>query len=402
MFFGKSFENVCLTDITNLIENNVAEMQNLEYKSEVWGNSDSNVREMLKDISAIANAFGGYILIGIPEDDNGLPGDEIQWLTDEEAEMQRDRIIRCCISSIEPRIPGLKVGIIHEEGQGAMIKIFVPRSTRRPHMVLRSADRFFIRHDRQVSRMSIEEIREACLRTENLQQSIRDFIEQRKDEIRDMITDNTTLVIGAAPLTIGTDFIDIDDQSIRSFLQNPPDQRRAGFNMGFNQCRPEPTLQGLKIGPLTYKTITLMRNGYYEIMVPLEGEHYLTKVREQESFVIKHFPLVEYVVNFLRCLKLLRQMLGIEETFITFLCIYNVNKHGFVRSLRAHFGPIAGEVEVYAKRNLAIGPQAIYNLENPDGIAKDILGKIWNAHGFETTSVPYFTNDTFECPYENR
>ena len=54
---------------------NVAESERLEFKREAYGRADDDVREFLKDISSMANAAGGFLLIGVDADaENMGPG----------------------------------------------------------------------------------------------------------------------------------------------------------------------------------------------------------------------------------------------------------------------------------------------------------------------------------------
>ncbi|MGR6915339.1 AlbA family DNA-binding domain-containing protein [[Actinomadura] parvosata] len=49
----------------------VGEAEDLEYKRELYGNGDSQRRELCKDVAALANTRGGLLVIGIQEDDQG-------------------------------------------------------------------------------------------------------------------------------------------------------------------------------------------------------------------------------------------------------------------------------------------------------------------------------------------
>ena len=44
--------------IQQLMENQIPESRVLEFKRELWGNSDGGKKEMFKDVSALANTDG--------------------------------------------------------------------------------------------------------------------------------------------------------------------------------------------------------------------------------------------------------------------------------------------------------------------------------------------------------
>jgi Putative DNA-binding domain len=70
----REFENVTYTDLVQLKENQVAEGFLYEYKLQIYGRSDDDKREALKDVSSFANSAGGHIVIGMDEQ-QGLPTD---------------------------------------------------------------------------------------------------------------------------------------------------------------------------------------------------------------------------------------------------------------------------------------------------------------------------------------
>lgn len=158
--FRKRFEDVTSEDIQKLFDMQYQESQIVEYKSQMYGRSDSEKKEMLRDISSFANAYGGILIIGI-EEQNKVP---INKINIENVEQETDRIEMSCLSNIEPRISGLKCKVISMESGENIIIVFIPRSFRKPHMInFKDLNQFWIRHQERKLLMSIEEIREACL-----------------------------------------------------------------------------------------------------------------------------------------------------------------------------------------------------------------------------------------------
>ncbi|MFD2270088.1 helix-turn-helix domain-containing protein [Undibacterium arcticum] len=54
-------------DLAELIVGQVPEGLRIDYKRDLYGNSDADKREVLKDISGFANAFGGHLIVGMEE-----------------------------------------------------------------------------------------------------------------------------------------------------------------------------------------------------------------------------------------------------------------------------------------------------------------------------------------------
>ncbi len=91
-----------MEDLQRLINDQVQERDTVEYKRDIYGNSDADKREMLKDITSMANHRGGYLLIGIDENDEGIPTDVVGV----EQGNHVERIRSCCLA----RISHIKLG----------------------------------------------------------------------------------------------------------------------------------------------------------------------------------------------------------------------------------------------------------------------------------------------------
>lgn len=69
--FAKAFDEISLADLQALVDEGIPEGRQLEFKRDHYGRKDDDKREFAADVSAMANAFGGYLLIGIDEK-NGI------------------------------------------------------------------------------------------------------------------------------------------------------------------------------------------------------------------------------------------------------------------------------------------------------------------------------------------
>jgi hypothetical protein len=396
--FQKKLDEIACSDINNLITIGYKERQSIEYKKEMYGRSDSDKKEMLKDISSMANAYGGYLLIGIEADASGIP---IKPFHIADAEKERDRIEQSCISSIEPRISGLKSKTIKLDSGEEIIIIFIPRSIKKPHMVSFSGlDQFWIRHNDKKFPMAVEEIKDACINVENIWNDMKQFLKERELELNEEIRTNAFLIIGSSPIFIKDDIIDITDHKIINFLIKPPDQTNENFNLSFEavgpeDCYPEPTLNGLKISSPSYITVELNRNGYFEARIPMEMFSY-PAIERKEITLIHHKRIINIVVNYFRALAGLTEILGIEQTIVAYMSLFNIEglvlKYGKKAPYAAYAKPVSSS---WLNRNMKIPPKQIFSLNNPDKEAKYFLDRLWNAYGF--VEAPYFKDDKY-CP----
>ncbi|MSP95701.1 MAG: ATP-binding protein [Betaproteobacteria bacterium] len=120
------FESLGEGDLQELIASQVPEGLRVEYKRDQYGNTDAEKREVLKDVSAFANAHGGHLLIGIEARDAipvALPG--LAGLNADDAILRMEQLIR---SGIEPRILGVRSKAVRLETGNTILVFRIPHS----------------------------------------------------------------------------------------------------------------------------------------------------------------------------------------------------------------------------------------------------------------------------------
>lgn len=122
----KPIEKIDKNDLLSLISNKILEKKTLDYKEKFSGNSDSDKREFLKDISSFANASGGDIIYGIKEE-NGVPI-ELIGIPNEEIDSKIRWIEDLVRQGVQPRIPGLKIYPIDVDDYNKALLIRIPKS----------------------------------------------------------------------------------------------------------------------------------------------------------------------------------------------------------------------------------------------------------------------------------
>lgn len=380
---GKPLEEISDADLQVLIDNGVRESQTLEYKREVYGRGDEEVREMLRDISSIANAFGGDLLIGVEEDREGVA---IALRGVENGEAEATRIVSSCLSNIDERIPGLRAWPIPLHNGCYVICVRIPRSLRAPHLVtFKGLNQFWARHDRQKAPMSIHEVRDVCLRVEGLMERLERFLEKRKREILEESGPAPYYIVAVTPVFVGTEVVEVRDQELRELLRNPPGQRYGGWTVPTGD-RPEPTLNGLKTEVSDWKILELFRNGHVELRVKIDQNSFWHEQRvdkERQYRVLDPYALVEYPVSLLRLGKAIYACLGLTDPTVVSLALYNINEFALYRyatndPVQGYSGP-----KLWRKQHLEIPPKQVSSLDEPDKVAKGFVDRIWQAFGYE-------------------
>lgn len=150
-----------------LVDNHVAERRNLEFKRDVPGRNDEQIKEFLADVTSLANAQGGDIIYGI-EDESGvaasLPGIEVE---DHDTEILR--LESSLQANVAPRLTGVRTHWAPlANGKGAII-MRVPGSLIAPHRVIyKNSGRFYGRNSRGKYEMDVHELRLAFTQSEQL------------------------------------------------------------------------------------------------------------------------------------------------------------------------------------------------------------------------------------------
>jgi hypothetical protein len=159
----------------------VIENKYLEYKERLPGDSDSEKKEFLADVSSFANASGGDLVYGI-RTHNGFPTEfcGLQ-ISSPDSEVSRlENIIR---NGLAPRLPVHTSTVGKLESKMAII-IRARKSWLAPHMVtFKDHSKFYSRNSNGKYAMDVSEIRTAFLLTETIGEKVRRFRLDRVDAI---------------------------------------------------------------------------------------------------------------------------------------------------------------------------------------------------------------------------
>jgi predicted HTH transcriptional regulator len=154
-----SFDVVSEVHLQDLKSTGVPEGVFLEYKRTTYGNGDAEVKEYLKDVSSFANTYGGDLVIGIEEEEEGV-AKKVVGLFGVDPDKELQRLESLTRDGIEPRIVGIRMKSVSVTGGGVVFIIRVPKSWNPPHRVnARNTNRIYARNSAGAYELSIEELR---------------------------------------------------------------------------------------------------------------------------------------------------------------------------------------------------------------------------------------------------
>lgn len=164
---------------------NWPESQTLEFKRQLPAKDDSGRVEILKDVTAFANAEGGDLVFGIAEVD--AKASQIQYISgkSEPIDATRRRLGQILEASVEPRINGIEFQPILRPAGDYVLIIRVPDSFQKPHRyrVDAAATRWVIRQDTHIVDLTYNQIRNAFDRGATLAERARRLREERLSQI---------------------------------------------------------------------------------------------------------------------------------------------------------------------------------------------------------------------------
>jgi Putative DNA-binding domain len=161
------FDHFGPTRIDDVVRRGLSESQLLEFKESMPFNDDGKF-ELLKDVSAMANAAGGTIIYGISEGIGDKKGCAIGLSPlDFDPNQRQESVAQLLNDGLEERIANIQQGpIVHDTGVYFVIR--VPQSALAPHMITKgsSKPRFYLRSNTVNAPMNVRQIKEVVLRSD--------------------------------------------------------------------------------------------------------------------------------------------------------------------------------------------------------------------------------------------
>ena len=373
------FDNIWENDLRELVDAQVPEGLRIEYKLDLYGNSDADKREALKDISAFANAFGGHLVIGI-SGQKGLPIyiPGISGIDPDREILRFEQLIR---TGIEPRIQGLRIRAVPLDNGAHCFVLRVPHSWYPPHRVsAQNSNRFWMRNSGGIHEAGMEELRVLFTSGADALHRVHHFRDERLREILSLnsarpLQGNGRLIIHIIPLAAVTSSWQVDLAKV--FMLH-----KAFIPLGTSGRSPRFNFEGLvneRGGEKNFGYTQIFRNGALEatkasIIREHEGQNYiLARVFEEDIF--------EVLSGYLNGLR----DVGVPPPLAILFTLVGV-RGILYKVVRKHF--FDDDPEPVIERDILYLPECIINEYGPESdyhrAVKPAFDALWNAAGRES------------------
>lgn len=293
-----------------------------------------------------------------------------------------------CTSSIDEKIPGLRVRDIPLSDGSSCVVAQVPNSVRKPHMAVHRKHRSFrIRRGRSKSLMSMQEVRNMIISMSRYAESLASFLNERKAELRSLAGEQPWLLLMATPVYVDREKVNPLREEIRTVLRTS--LSRSDEHVGLT-VEPEPRIFGVEArsGRTNDRMIRLFWNGHLEY-----GEDctdWADRRGPDDAFSIYSSLVVRKLLHFLATAKEIIRAGEINEPIAVTMYWYNVAP-SYLHWWR-HPKGVRHWDDVYVWRDRSLTIEATVNeLTEPVAIARPIMDRLFYAFGCENN--PHFDAD---------
>jgi hypothetical protein len=180
--FDKQLALITEEDLLSLVENQVREGYQIEYKQSVAFKEKQDKLDFLAGVTSFANTVGGDFLIGVSAV-SGVPVAVPGW-DGIDVDREKQRIENLLRDQVEPRV-ACTVREIRVATGNSVLLIRVPWSWAQPHMVrMDQVNRFYYRHSAGKDIMNVTQLRAAFALTTRLEEQIGAFRRERTSAIK--------------------------------------------------------------------------------------------------------------------------------------------------------------------------------------------------------------------------
>lgn len=200
--YGKSLTEITETDLQQLVEDGQEENLRLEFKVDCYHYATEEEKqkkrhEFVKDVLALANASGGWIICGVAE--NAGKARRIIGIDNFNPDMHKRQLGTWLDRDAEPLIGQFSTHTVTLSNARSVFVIEVPRSFAAPHRNKHTGE-FPIRRLGRVDYMDVDDLRRAFVGTAAFADQIRAFRRERINAILDPNHPNNLAPIDDGPV----------------------------------------------------------------------------------------------------------------------------------------------------------------------------------------------------------
>lgn len=237
-FDGRPIDQISEDEILEIIRTKIVEDQWLDFKAETWPRTTEGDFELLHDITAFANAEGGYLFVGITT--RKRQGRDVATGIKDVSESTGlvQRIRSRCQESVDPPIRGLDVQsktVQRSDGPVDIVGIRVPPSDHGPHAFRwRDATIFVSRYGTDVRSMPVSELGRQLSRhyfpeseTNRRLGQLAAEVHELQRLLQDMRTAPPSTASGPLAATDVNQLIEYMDERFRQMTDRPSDSEES-------------------------------------------------------------------------------------------------------------------------------------------------------------------------------
>ncbi|MDI7174868.1 AlbA family DNA-binding domain-containing protein [Leptospira santarosai] len=360
-----------------LVEKEISENFEIEFKKQINIQSDDEKREFLYDVSSFANSRGGTIYFGIQEE-NGI-AKEIIGIDNSDLDQFQLKLENILRDSINPRIPNIQIEQFTTSNPSkSVLAIIIPASFHSPHMInYRNVSKFYGRNSSGKYILDVNEIGRLFLKKENLRNNMDKIIIDRIDQTRNgknylpLKLSNASIFIHILPVISAdfeTDYIDVEKYADKARdLKLISDN---GHNTIFNFH-----------GILNYRDLKDKWTSYTQIFRNGLIESYDTNILDSSSETEKYIPsglIEDSIIKNLKANCMFLDSVGLGKPYIVRLTLLNVLGYKIGIGIDRHWNPRPSPIR---ENDLHFPSIILYDGESLETKLKFIFDMLWNASG---------------------